>query len=112
MTNLFHVDVHFSTFFVLNGLLNGEEDSIARTTDENDLSDGWYYVKDGDADPECTYPFISEQAAITHAREYYSMRMMDEVLGDIDDVIKSWVRKGFTRGEILTAMAQHYIDSP
>ena len=107
-----HAGITFTTIFVLNGLNNGDEDSPAHTLDGDLLSDGWYYIRDGDPDPENTSPFISEQAALAGAKEYYSMRAMDEVLDDIDNVIKSWVRKGMTRVEILTAMAQHYIDSP
>jgi len=106
-----HAGISFTTVFVLNGLLNGDEDSIARTADGDELSDGWYYIKDGDADPECTCSFISEQAAITHAREYYSMRVMDEVLEDIDSVIKSWVSKGMTRGEILHEIEKEWFDT-
>ena len=106
-----HAGITFTTIFVLNGLNNGDEDSPAHTLAGDLLGDGWYYIREGDPDPENTAPFISEQAAIAGAKEYYSMRMMDEVLDDIDNVIKSWVKKGMTRGTILHAIEKEWFDT-
>jgi len=106
-----HAGISFTTVFVLHGLNNGDEDSLAFTLEGDTLGDGWYYIREGDPDPENIIPFISEQAAIAAAKEYYSFRAMDEVLDDIDVVIKSWVKKGMTRGEILHAIEKKWFDT-
>lgn len=68
-------------FFVLNGLLNGEEGVKAVPAGGGDgrLSDGWYYLRPGDADGQG--PYRSRDEAVRKAEWYAGMEKLDA--GDI-----------------------------
>lgn len=62
-----------SVYFVLNGLVNGEDGEYAIEAGGDDarrVPDGWYFLKDGDADG--TGPYDHKQEA-EHAAELHKL---------------------------------------
>ena len=60
---------NYHTFFVLNGFTNGEDGERAVLSGggkEELIADGWYYLFDGESDPQ-SGPFLSRKAAKAHA---------------------------------------------
>lgn len=56
-------------FFVLGGLVNGNEGEPATTTDERDMADGWYYLLD-DENPNGYGPHPSRDSALEAAARH------------------------------------------
>lgn len=60
-----------TTYFVLNGLINGEEGVFAVPAgggDDPPQADGWYYIVDGMDDG--VGPYVSEVAAMANGKTY------------------------------------------
>lgn len=60
----------YNVFFVLNGLLNGEDGVYAVLCDGEKLRDGWYWIIDGMEDPVRSKPHRSREAAMRDAEEW------------------------------------------
>lgn len=60
----------FTTFFVLNGLLNGQVMEFALTAGfEKQMRDGWYFLLD-DGNPDGYGPYLSQQHAEKAAEDH------------------------------------------
>lgn len=64
-------------YFVLHGLLNGEHDVRAITTEGRQEADGWYYLFDGEANGHG--PHLSRKEAETWADYASGLTTIDHV---------------------------------
>jgi hypothetical protein len=70
-------DPRYSTYFVLNGLINGEEGMMAIPAgggDDHPQADGWYFIVDGMDDG--AGPYDNQAIAVMEAGHY--LEQMDE----------------------------------
>lgn len=87
-TNHKFKNAEFTIFFVLNGLVDGEEGYYATRTNEDVLEDGWYYLY-GD-DPGGNGPYISRDEAIFFCEkeidadiEYVAVEKLQEIFNEL-----------------------------
>lgn len=75
LTELLNAQTKGDVFFVLHGLINGKEGSLAllsgppvpegqEKSSGRLLADGWYWLRDGDADPAHRAPYKSKENAV------------------------------------------------
>jgi hypothetical protein len=96
-------------FFVLGGLVNGEDGCLAHLSGPPNspvLKDGWYWLRDGDADPHIKVPYKSREAA-TRALQAWLKRCAPgvKVLGHVFREMTPEESMAFSGAEPGTLMA-------
>lgn len=82
MNKFTHKGYEYTLFFVLKGLVNGEEGELAQRSGTGaKLEDGWYFLRDDDVDGDGPYDFREEamQYAQMGINAEDESRMFDEM---------------------------------
>lgn len=102
-----HKGYEYTIFFVLNGLINGEEGVYAQKTGTGEqLKDGWYYLLGDDVDGDGPYDHREEAQHYAQSQvDAEDHQRMEDEFGEFVARLKA---RGFTEDELADAFAKVY----